>query len=191
MRNKKEKIVLLTVIIGACILALGAGTGVYFLQKKAAELEADNIMLQSRVAQAQTKLSRLPAMRAHRETAQAKLHVAERILPSQEEIENLVDNLSEFAIRSGIVIAKAAPVRQGAYGHGGVVKRFEEANFDLDLVGDYFQFVEFLNLLENYKRFIRVDTFAMKSGRSQEEPLDIDLKFATFTYVGGSAGGGK
>lgn len=191
MRNKKEKIVLLMVIIGAGVIALAAGTGVYLLQKKASELEADNGLLHTRVAQAQTKLAKLPVMRAQRESAQGRLEVAERIMPSLEEIENLVDNLSEFAEKSGIVIAKAAPVLQGVYARGGVVKRFEEANFDLDLVGDYFQFVEFLNLLENYKRFIRVDSFALKAGRSEEEPLDIDLKFGTFTYVGGSAGGGK
>jgi len=191
MRNKKDKILLLAVLIASGVLALASGTGVYVLQKKAGELEVENTALQSRLAQAQTKLSRLPALRAQREKEQARLEVAERILPSQEEIENLVDNLSEFADKSGVVIAKAAPVRQGAYGRGGVVKRFEEADFDLDLKGDYFQFVEFVNLLENYKRFIRVDSFTVTSGRSEQEPLDIDLKFATFTYVDSPAKGGK
>jgi len=48
-----------------------------------------------------------------------------------------------------------------------------------------------VNLLENYKRFIRVDSFTVTSGRSEQEPLDIDLKFATFTYVDSPAKGGK
>ncbi|MHC4713113.1 MAG: type IV pilus inner membrane component PilO [Planctomycetota bacterium] len=193
MDTKKEKTVLLVILVASALVALGAGGGVYYLQRKAKEVEAENAVLQSRVAQAQTKISKLPAMRAQRESAEARLVVAERILPSQEEIESLVDNLSEFALASGVIIEKAAPIRQGAFaGPRGVVKRFEEADFELKLQGDFFEFVEFINLLENYKRFIRVDGFSLKSGRTPEEALDISLKFATFTYNGTPAAkGGK
>ncbi len=191
MRNKNDKVVLLAMLIGAGVLALASGAGVWYLQKESAELETQNSALQTRVAQAQTKISKLPQLRAQREESEVRLRVAERILPSQEEIETLVDNLSAFAERSGVVITKAAPVRQVAYGGpGGSARPFEEANFDLDLKGDYFQYVEFLNLLENYKRFIRVDSFTISPGRSQDESLGIDLKFATFTYVGSTTKGG-
>ncbi len=193
MDTKKEKMILLVTLIASAVIALGAGTGIYFLQREAGEIQTENTVLESRVAQAQTKIARLPAIRAEREAAQARLEVAESILPSQEEIENLVDNLSEFAKTSGVIIEKAAPVRQAAFsGPRGVVKRFEEATFELDLQSDFFQFVEFVNLLENYKRFIRVDGFAIKSGRTPEEGLDIALKFATFSYTGTPAAkGGK
>jgi Tfp pilus assembly protein PilO len=188
MNTKNEKLILLVVLIASAVVALGSGAGVYMLERKSGELEAENAALDSRVAQARTKINKLAAMRAQREEAQTRLEVGERILPSQEEIENLVDNLSEFARESGVVITKAAPVRQGAYGGArGVAKRFEEADFNLKLTGDFFQFVEFLNQLENYKRFIRVDGFAAKGGRTEEEGLDVDLNFATFTYAGSPA----
>jgi len=184
MGTKNEKVLLLTILIVSGVIALSAGSGVYMLQKKAGELEAENMVLNSRVATAQTKLAKLPALRAEREKSQSRLEVAESILPSQEEIENLVDSLSEFASRSGIIIAKSAPVRQGAYsGVRGAVKKFEEADFNLDIYGDFFQFVEFVNMLENYKRFIRVDGFSVNTGRNEDEALDINVQFATFTYV--------
>jgi Tfp pilus assembly protein PilO len=191
MGNKKEKVILAAILIASGLVALGSGVGVYMLQKKAGVLETENVALQSRVAQAQTKLNKLGALKTQREEAEARLIVAESILPSQEEIENLVDSLSEFARKSGVVIAKAAPVRTGAYGGArGVVKRFEETNFDLKVEGDFFQLVEFLNHLENYKRFIRVDGFIIKSGRDEIAPLDVDLKFATFSYMGTPAAKG-
>lgn len=187
MRSKKEKIVLLAVLIISVVVALGAGSGIYVLQKKADELQTANTGLQSRVAHAQTKLKKLPELRAERESAQSQLQVAESILPSQEEIENLVDNLADFAQKSGAVIAKTKPVRQGAYRAAAGVKKFEEATFDLDLQADFFQFVEFVNLLENYHRFIRIDGFNASPGRSADEPLKVAVKFATFTYTGAPA----
>ena len=193
MGNKKEKMILLALLIGSGVLALLAGTGIYLLQRKSGELEIANQGLKSRVAKAETKIAKLGELRLQRESADKRLRVAERILPSQEEVENLVDNLSEFAVESGVVIAKAKPARQGAFaGRGGVVKRFQEADFDLKLVGDFFQFVEFINKLENYKRFIRVDEFSIKSETAKGSALCIGLNFATFTYADSSPSkGGK
>ncbi len=183
MNIKNEKVILLIVLIASLVVALGSGAAVYLLQRKAGELQSENAALHSRVAKARTKLNNLNALRAQREASEARLQVAECILPSQKEIEDLVDNLSEFAKKSGIVITKAKPINRSAYaGARGAVKRFEEADFDLELSGDFFQFVEFLNLLENYKRFIRTDAFTLKAGRGEDAPLDIALKFATFTY---------
>ncbi len=184
MGSKNEKMVLLVTLIASGVVALASGTGMYFLQKNSGELATTNAALESRVAQAQSKINKLATLRAQREQAQVRLVVAESVLPSQEELESLVDNLADFARKSGVIITKASPGRQSAYRKAvGGVKRFDVAEFNLDLEGDYFQLVEFVNLLENYKRFIRVDSFNVKSGRTQEDPHDIALKFATFTYV--------
>jgi len=184
MGAKNEKVILLVVLVASVAVALGSGGGVYFLSRKVSVLSQANAGLQARVATAQNKLNKLNDLRTERERAQARLDVAESILPSQEEIENLVDNLSEFARKSGVVITKAAPVRQTMYKSGkDAVRRFDEADFDLELVGNYFQFVEFLNYLENYKRFIRVDDFSVAAAKTEGEPDSIKLKFATFTYV--------
>lgn len=192
MGNKKEKMILLALLIGSGVLALLAGTGIYLLQRKSGELEIANQGLKSRVAKAQTKIAKLGQLRLQRETADRRLRVAERILPSQEEVENLVDNLSEFALESGIIISEAKPALHSALAGRGVVKKFHEATFSLKLVGDFFQFVEFINKLENYKRFIRVDEFSIKSGTAKGSALSIGLNFATFTYADSSPSkGGK
>ena len=192
MGSKREKMILMTVLVASAVVALGAGVWIYFLSTWAGELRTDNDALRARVNAAQTKLAKLTALRIEREQAQARLDVAQSILPSQEEIESLVDNLSEFAKKSGVVIAKTAPVRQGAYRNAkGAVKRFEEADFEIDLEGNFFQFVEFLNYLENYKRFIRVDDFAVAAGRAEGDPNSVKLKFATFTYVDAPAAAQK
>jgi Tfp pilus assembly protein PilO len=184
MGSKKEKIILLSVLVASGVIALVAAVWIYFLTSWTGELKLGNDGLRARVTAAQGKLAKLVALRGEREQAQARLDVGESILPSQKEIENLVDNLSEFARKSGVVIVKTAPVRQTAYrAVKGAVKRFEEAVFEVEMVGDFFQFVEFLNSLENYKRFIRVDDFAATAGKSEGEPNSIKLKFATFTYV--------
>jgi len=184
MGSKKEQMILIGTLVSGAVVALGAGVWIFFLARWSGELQTLNEGLSMRVATAQQKLAKLGALRAEREQAQARLEVAESILPSQEEIENLVDNLSEFARSSGVVIAKTAPVRQSAYRTvKGAVKRFDEADFEIELVGNFFQFVEFLNCLENYKRFIRVDDFSMSAARTEGEANSMKLKFATFTYV--------
>lgn len=183
MESKREKVFLLVLLLGSILLAAIAGTTVYFINKKTTELRTANSALSTRISTAKNKIAQLPLIRQERELAQAELQVAESILPSQKEIEMLVDSLSEFARQSGVIIAKAEPVRQVAYQSArGGAKRFEEAQFDLDIEGDYFQFVEFVNNLENYKRFIRVDDFTISAGKVEGEPHSVKLKFATFTY---------
>jgi Tfp pilus assembly protein PilO len=184
MGSKKERVILLAVL-GACgAIALVAGVWCYFLGSWISDLRTANVVLQTRYDTANGKLQKLNDLRVQRELAQARLDVAERILPSQEEIENLVDNLSEFAKKSGVQILQTEPVRQTAFRAAkGPVKRFDEAEFNIDLAGDYFQFVAFLNYLENYKRFIKVDDFSISGGRQLGDSDSIKLKFATFTYV--------
>jgi len=184
MGSKKERVIILAVL-GACgVIALVAGVLCYFLGSWTSDLRATNAALQARYDTANGKLQKLNVLRVQRELAQARLDVAERILPSQEEIENLVDNLSEFAKKSGVTILQTEPVRQMAFRAAkGAVKRFDEAEFNIDLEGDFFQFVAFVNYLENYKRFIKVDDFIISGGRKLGDPDTIKLKFATFTYV--------
>lgn len=184
MGSKKETMVILVVLLAAGFLFLSAGVASYLVHRKTTVLRQDNAALQQRLNAAKTKVNKLSEMRRQREVAQARLEIAESVLPSQKEIEALVDNLSEFAKQSGVIIAKVQPMRQVAYkAQKGTTQRFDEAVFDLDLVGNYFQFVEFLNCLENYKRFIKVDSFNLAGARTAGDPLSISLKFATYTYV--------
>ena len=184
MGSKREKLILLVVLAGSGVIAIACGVWIYFLGSWGGELRTANGALRARVSTAQIKLAKLNALRGERELAQVRLDVAESILPSQGEIENLVDNLSEFARKSGVVLATTAPVRQTAYkAVKGAVKRFEEANFDIEVTGSFFQFVEFINYLENYKRFIKVNDFAVTAGKNENVSSSAKLKFATFTYV--------
>jgi len=188
MGPKNEKVMLLAVLVGSVLIAVASGVTIYFVAKDTSELKAANDALHTRIATAKNKLNQLNDMRVEREKAQARLVASESILPSQKEIETLVDNLSEFAKQSGVTIVKAEPVRQSAYGAPiATSQRFDEADFNLDLTGNYFQFVEFLNYLENYKRFIRVDSFSVAAGRNNSEGNSMSLDFATFTYVDESA----
>lgn len=185
MGSQREKMVLFAILAGSVAVAIIAGIGIYWFHGKTVELRAANGELQAKVTDARAKSVQLPALRVERNDAQVKLETAQSILPSQAEIENLVENLSEFAQKSGVVIVKAVPIRQGAYKpqKGAALERFREATFDLDIQGNFFQFVEFLNYLENYKRFIRIDEYAVTPGKTESEPHEIRIKFATFTYV--------
>jgi Tfp pilus assembly protein PilO len=183
MGSKRERMILLSVLIGSLLIAVASGATIYFVGAKAGDLKTANAGLHGRIVTAKNKLNKLNDMRVDREKAQARLVVSESILPSQREIETLVDNLSEFAKKSGVIITKAEPVRQTPFKATGGAKRFDEADFDLDLQGNFFQFVEFLNYLENYKRFIRVDKFSVSAGKTAGEAATVALSFATFTYV--------
>jgi Tfp pilus assembly protein PilO len=187
MGPKKERMILLSALVASLLIAVAAGATVYFVGAKASELRAANDGLHGRINTAKNKLNKLNDMRVEREKAQARLVASESILPSQREIETLVDNLSEFAKKSGVIIAKAEPVRQTTFKATGAAKHFDEADFDLALEGNFFQFVEFLNSLENYKRFIRVDKFSVAAGKTSGEAASIALSFATFTYVDAAA----
>jgi len=132
---------------------------------------------------AKAKIREIPALREQRYKLTQIVEEYVRILPDQREVEALYDTLAAFEEKSHVRIRSitAPPPERGRR------KQATSANFvkhtrDLNVYGTFFQVATFINLIENYKRFMRVDSFTMRPGGETEGCLNLTMKMSTFTY---------
>lgn len=168
--------VLVLVMIGACVWGY-TGWGKY--KKVEQSVDAKKI----KVTALRAKLARIPQLRQEKNKLQDELTEYETILPNDRELDKIFDTLSEFTKDSGVIIAKFKPERERQKtGATTVVSSYKRVSYSLKLYGDFFEISKFFNLLENYKRFVRVDSFEMGK-RNLDDPLgETKLQVSTFVY---------
>lgn len=127
-----------------------------------------------------------------------------RILPDDKEINTFVEQLAQFAQKSGVRITKLddddAKARN-ARAKKGPVAAFDKVAYRISAEGGTEQLLQFMDLFENHERFVRVASFKIESkeqvvaraasedGGSGPEsaappqaPHQIDLELETYVY---------
>ncbi|MDE0891379.1 MAG: GspMb/PilO family protein [Planctomycetota bacterium] len=113
------------------------------------------------------------------------------ILPDEEGLNDLVRSLQGFSEDSGVNIRSLRrAARRGVPKH---VEDFREVSYSLELEGDTFELLAFLDLVERHDRFLRVPRLKIDAARRQFERGDdgsikhtIRLDVETFVFEPGS-----
>jgi Tfp pilus assembly protein PilO len=110
--------------------------------------------------------------------------VMRSILPDNEDVNNLVRELQRFSEMSGVRISGLKKKAADSKDKGD----FDKVGYTLQLEGDAFQLLDFLNTIENHARFMRVPNFKITSTqRNQLEKQGvaahkIAMDVETFVY---------
>ncbi len=127
-----------------------------------------------------------------------------RVLPDDKEINTFVEQLAQFAQKSGVRITKLddddAKARN-ARAKKGPVAAFDKVAYRISAEGGTEQLLQFMDLFENHERFVRVASFKIESkeqvaARASTEdggpgpeaapaplaPHQIDLELETYVY---------
>lgn len=137
---------------------------------------------QTKLSELQGKIAAIPALRQEKSKLQEELTEYETILPNDRELDKIFDTLSDFTKDSKVVITEFKPERERQNTGKTNTSSYKQVSYDLKLEGGFFEVTKFINLLENYKRFVRVDSFEIGK-RNLDEPLDeVKLKISTFVY---------
>ena len=126
------------------------------------------------------KVASVPELRQERLKLGSEVEEYETILPSERQLNELIDSLSIFREKAGLEIRQFTPVREKADAKD--VSTYKRVSYELDLTGEYFNFVRFLNLLETDKRFLQVDAFSVKQKDENSLSNEITLRVSTFVY---------
>jgi Tfp pilus assembly protein PilO len=110
--------------------------------------------------------------------------VMREILPDNEDVNNLVRELQRFSELSEVRISglKKKPADSKDKGD------FDKVGYTLQLEGDAFQLLDFLNLIENHARFMRVPSFRITATQRNQLEKDgipahkIQMDVETFVY---------
>jgi len=160
----------------------GVGTWLGVGMQTSEKLEISIKQKGTKLAELQEKIAAVPALRQEQQKLSGELQVLETILPNDRELNKIFDTLSEYEKEAGLEIRRFNPVREKTERGNGTETSYRKVSYDLELVGEYFSLVKFLNLLENHKRFVQVDSFNIKQKDEDSAVNELSVKCSTFVF---------
>lgn len=179
MAEKQKLIVSIFVVL---LLLGGFGVGIYLKIKEKGPLDTKIERLRKTIAIHDQKIAEIEPLTEKIAALQDELARYEIIIPDSEELDKMAETVDEFRKKSGVEINDFRKTSRPTTAREEMGKAYKRVTYNIKLVGKFYDFVTFVNLLESHERFIRVDSFRMSPARGEDTSLmDIDLQISTFT----------
>ncbi len=170
---------------GALVVCLFAGGGVWWANGLIDEVEQSITSKRTEIAAAEQKIAKIPG--AENEVIILRENLGEyvKILPEDQGLNDFVKMLNQFEQQSGIQTRSFSPGRPGRDKN---VQRFERIEYVYEMHATLWQFVKFINLIENYERFVAITDFDVSQQKTSDEISageaihSIKLTMETYTY---------
>lgn len=188
MANWTQKKLLFTIGGGALAVCLLAAGGVYYAQGLIEEIEAKVAQKKDEVAAAEVKIAKIPALQKSVVVLRENLDEYVRILPDTRELTTFVRSLNQFERQSGML---GMGLQLKARRESKTVERFAPIEYTYEGTATLWQALRFMNLIENYKRFVSITDFSINSGgsggrggemRDGDSVHQVRLTLQTYTY---------
>jgi type IV pilus assembly protein PilO len=145
----------------------------------ALETRLEGLQTQNRTAQALTDANARSEMEGRLEAYRNQLTTVEGLIPSSEELPDLLDAISAEAQRTGVDLALIQPV-------GATAEQFyTRRSYELAVLGSYHGIAAFLSEIASLPRIVTPTTLDLtveQESESGQEPR-LQAKFAIETYV--------
>jgi len=193
MANWTQKKQLIAILGSASVICLMAAGGVYHAQGQIEELARVTDEKQQAIVAAETKIAQIPNLEKDVIILRENLDEYVKILPDTKELIAFVRMLHQFERQSGIVgtglIQKASRADKSK-------NSFAAIEYTYEMTATLWQFLKFVNLIENYERFVSITDFSLATGgkgkgdetRDGDVVHTVRLTMQTFTYNGKAAG---
>jgi len=151
-----------------------------------AQKEKELSELQTKYYTAKKVADRLPDARKELERMEKQWTEAQKKLPDEKQMEQLLVQLSSMGMRNGIKFQRFEPLSprppRGFY---------RENIIDISVKGNYHQLAYFFNEISNLTRIVKVDRVEISSlPLKGEEPYTIKAEFQAIAYAFVKGGGG-
>ena len=178
---------------GVCFaLAAGAGALIYLKMEEIKKDEAEIVTLDSEIASAVSLLSGTKSLEEEVILQRETDEVVATILPNDQDIAELVSALQQFESQSGVSITDLKPVDSNQSDKSD----FEKVIYSLQLSGDAFEILAFVDLIESHDRFMSVPRIRLTTTRRPMTDLDGEIprhevRLDVETYVYEPKGGSQ
>lgn len=161
MASWTQKKQLLAIGGGAGLVCALAVAGVFYAQGLIDEIDVSIEAKKQAIAAAETKIAQIPGLEKEVVILRENLDEYVKILPDSKELTDFVRMLNQFERQSGII------------GSGLVLKnsrsakdteRFTLVEYTYEGTATMWEFLKFVNLIENYDRFVTISEFSILSG---------------------------
>jgi Tfp pilus assembly protein PilO len=157
---------LILIGVGAAVLI----TGVWYFalwSPKGADLEA----AKAKQAAAEAQASDLQARVTHLKRLEANADVLERdrvkfaaAIPTADQLDNFILQVNQKASAAGVDFVSIAPQQPGAAAAPGATAGPTPVGLQMQVTGDYFAILRFLEQLRDGERLVTVETFSLSKG---------------------------
>jgi Tfp pilus assembly protein PilO len=202
-----EKKVTVITIVCLIFIILAGGGAIYYLQFEVLAVKEEELaQLKERVRVDTDKKNKIPELERRIKQVDAELKVEQLKIPdlTRAEYDELAVKLDGFRSRAGVTVDRGswttpkAPIpMQGRPGRlPQIPPGVHKVEYDLAVSGSFFQLLRYINLLEQERRFINVESFSISPGQAapvaapgtpgaQARPLAPrrDLKITVYTYT--------
>jgi len=178
----------LTIGATALGLCLAAGGGIYYTLGCIDEIEVQIVDKEKATSLADQRIAQTPALEREVILLRENLDEYVKILPNQRELEAFVRMLEQFDRQSGVVseglVLKSRTEKKG--------ERFVPIEYSYEMTATIWQCLKFMNLVENFERFVSITEFTITSGETGREDEmregdivhRVKLSLQTFAYAG-------
>ncbi len=161
MANWTQKQMLVAITGGAITICLCAAGGVWYTYGVIEEVEQQIVSKKAAVAAADTKIAQIPVLEKDVIILRENLDEYVKILPDTRELNSFVRGLQAFDRQSGVQSTGLVPRTKA---NAKVVDRFSPIEYSYEMTGTLWQALKFMNLVENFERFISIKDFNITSG---------------------------
>ncbi|MCB9887696.1 MAG: type 4a pilus biogenesis protein PilO [Planctomycetes bacterium] len=193
MSSWSQKKQLVAIGAGTLLVCLGSFAGVFYTQGLIDEVQTQTESKQQEIAAADAKIKQIPASEDDVIILRENLDEYVKILPDSRELIAFVRMIDDFERQTGIQGTGLQPKnKRPDKGQ----QRFVPIEYNYEMKGTLWQFLKFLNLVENYERFVSITDFQITSGaggRTEQRIGDdavhtVKVTLQTYTYNGKAAG---
>ncbi len=137
------------------------------LEKKLTDVE-------KKLQTATRKADRLDEVKAEWEMATEQFLIARQSLPEEQQIPDLLDNISKSGLQSGLEFKRFKPSGSKTYGF------FEEMNIGVEVTGGFHNFLLFCDKLANLTRIVKVKDITMNYNKKE---VTTTCKAVTYKFI--------
>ena len=156
-----ERRVWIGVLVGGCVGAALLGGLIWRAKRQIEETSQSVVDLQGRITQARALLT--GTMPLEREVVVLRETETEikRILPDEQDLNNLVRNLRKFEEEAGVRITGLKTKTENRSAQQKSAEQFTKVAYTVTLEADAFQLLSFFDKVESHSRFMSIPTFKM------------------------------
>lgn len=194
MANWTQRKLLYSIGGAATILCLAAGGGIYWTQGQIDETNAQTEAKEALIAKADGRIRQIPALERDVIILRENLGEYVKVLPDDKELTDFLRMLNQFNRQSGV--KSSALVNKQRSGPK-TADRFTPIEYSYEMTATLWQAIKFMNLVENFERFVSITEFSIQtgSGKEKEQTRDGDVvhtfKLTLQTYSYNGKGDGK
>lgn len=192
MANWTQQKLLYTIGGSALVLCLAAGGGIYYTEGLITEVQDQVAAKDAAIAKADARIRNIPSLERDVIILRENLGEYVKVLPDDKELTDFLRMLNQFNRQSGVKSSSLVNKQRTP----GKNERFTPIEYTYDMTATLWQAMKFMNLVENFDRFVSITEFSIKSGakgeKSQTRDGDvvhqIKLTLQTYAYNGKSDG---